>query len=77
MRRPLADGYDADACFELARSLAARGDRACACALLRSALRIDGGHAPTLRALGNLLFDCGHLEGALDYFERFSRMRPG
>lgn len=67
--------FDVAAWHQLGRALNQLGDHACACAALRHALLLDGGHAPTLRALGNLMFDCGRLELALEYFERISR-RP-
>ncbi len=66
---------NADAWHELGSALVEAGDRAGACAALRHALRIDPWRARTLRALGNLLFDCGQFEDALEYFERFNRAR--
>jgi tetratricopeptide (TPR) repeat protein len=66
---------DANAWHELGSALVAAGDRAGACAALRNALRIDPRRARTLRALGNLLFDSGQFEHALEYFERFSQLR--
>jgi tetratricopeptide (TPR) repeat protein len=66
---------NADAWHELGSALVEAGDRARACAALRHALRIDPWRARTLRALGNLLFDSGQFENALEYFERFSRAR--
>lgn len=66
---------DAHAWHELGRLLVEAGDRTGACAALRHALRIDPWRARTLRALGNLLFDSGQFEDALEYFERFNRVR--
>jgi len=65
--------FEVAAWHQLGRALTQLGDHACACAALRHALVLDGGHAPTLRALGNLMFDYGCLELALEYFDRFSR----
>lgn len=67
--------HDAGRWHELAAALAAIGDRAGACAALRHALLIDPRGARTLRELGNLLFDCGQLEAALECFDRFARLR--
>jgi cytochrome c-type biogenesis protein CcmH/NrfG len=63
------DAHDAGAWHELGSALMLLGDRAGACAAWRNALRLDGSRAPTQRALGNLLFDCGQLEPALRCFE--------
>ena len=70
-----ADTRDADAWHELGSALVEAGDRAGACAALRHALRLDPWRARTLRALGNLLFDSGQFEIALEYFERLGRVR--
>jgi Tfp pilus assembly protein PilF len=66
---------NADAWHELASALVEAGDRAGACVALRNALHIDPWRARTLRALGNLLFDSGQFENALEYFERLGRVR--
>jgi len=64
------DARDAGAWHELGSSLMLLGDRSGACAAWRNALRLDSSRAPTQRALGNLLFDCGQLETALRCFEQ-------
>jgi tetratricopeptide (TPR) repeat protein len=64
-----ANAHDANAWHELGSTLMLLGDRAGACAALKNALRLDQGHAPTYRALGNLLFDGGRLEDALACFD--------
>ena len=66
---------DAPAWYHVGRVFTQVGDPACACAALRHALTLDSAHAPSLLALGNLMFDCGRFELALEYFDRFSRMR--
>jgi Tfp pilus assembly protein PilF len=66
---------NADAWHELGSALVAAGDRARACVALRNALHIDPWRARTLRALGNLLFDSGQFENALEYFERLGHVR--
>jgi tetratricopeptide (TPR) repeat protein len=48
------------------------GDRAGALLALRNALLLDSTHAPTHRALGALMFDCGQVEHALRCFEHAS-----
>jgi len=65
-----SDPRDVDAWHELGSSLMLLGDRSGACAAWRNALRLDGSRAPTQRALGNLLFDSGQLEPALQCFEQ-------
>ena len=72
----LRAALDAPAWYHAGRVLAEVGDPACACAALRHAVMLDGSHAPSLRALGNLMFDCGRFELALEYFDRVGRM-PG
>jgi Flp pilus assembly protein TadD len=64
---------DANAWHDLGIALARLGDRAGACTALRNALRLDAQRARTLLALGNLLFDSGQFEDALEYFEAFNR----
>jgi cytochrome c-type biogenesis protein CcmH/NrfG len=69
------DPDDAAAWHELGVALLALDDRAGACAALRQALRLDAGRAGTCLALGALLFDCGLLDAALEFFDR-ATLRP-
>jgi tetratricopeptide (TPR) repeat protein len=66
--------HDACAWYQVGRFFRQVGDPACACAALRQALMLDSGHGPSLLALGNLMFDCGRFDLALEYFDRFGRM---
>lgn len=56
--------------------LASLGDRTGAFVALRHALSRDATHAPSLLALGKLLFDCGQVERALQYFDCASQPSP-
>jgi cytochrome c-type biogenesis protein CcmH/NrfG len=69
------DSNDADAWHDLGIALLALEDRAGACAALRHALRIDAGRAGTCLALGELLFDCGWFDAAMELFDR-ATLRP-
>lgn len=64
------DPNDADAWHDLGVALLALEDRAGACTALRHALRIDSGRAATCLALGELLFDCGQFDAAMELFDR-------
>jgi cytochrome c-type biogenesis protein CcmH/NrfG len=64
-----ARSEDADAWHALGAASMALGDRASALAAFRNAVRLDPARPHTQLALGNLLFDCGHLDQALRCFE--------
>jgi Flp pilus assembly protein TadD len=64
---------DADTWHALGAALVALGERVRACSAFRQAMEIDGGRRPTRIALGNLLFDCGQWERALQLFEGAGR----
>jgi Flp pilus assembly protein TadD len=67
---PQFETSDPDAWHALGLSLAALGDRVGAFNALRNAAALDGSHANTQLALGNLLFDTGRLDDALRCFDR-------
>ena len=64
-----AEPADAAAWFRLGMALAELGDRAGALLALRNALLHDSTRPHVHRALGSLLFDCGQVERALQYFD--------
>lgn len=69
-RRLRANADDPDAWHALGDALVKLGNRPAACAAFRNAVLLDGHREHSLRALGNLLFDCGQLDLALRCFER-------
>ncbi len=69
------EANDPDAWHALGIALAAIGDRVGAFTALRNAALLDGSHANTQLALGNLFFDTGRLDDALRCFESAMRGR--
>ena len=62
------DAHDAESWHTLGSVLLDLGDRAAASMAFRNALRLDDTRRQSRLALGNLLFDSGQLEHALQCF---------